>query len=40
VAFALIFPLVKLFEEWIEILYIVARTPRNKAKKKSATKKP
>jgi hypothetical protein len=38
-AFALIFPLLKLFEEWIEILYNVARTrtPRNTAEKQSET---
>jgi len=34
VAFALIFPLVKLFEEWIKLLCNVARTPMNKAGKK------
>jgi hypothetical protein len=33
------FPLLKLFEEWIEILYNVARTrtPRNTAEKQSET---
>ena len=34
-AFALIFPPVKLFEEWIELLCNVARTPMNKAGKKN-----